>query len=185
MTTEDAALTTEPMELKRVTTEMDESEDRLRLVGEVESGEPVVFWLTQRLLKRMLPHLFSWLQPSSSASRASPVPDYHTDAVQSFAQQVAVAELPLQTPVLAQPQPKGSRLLVDSVDITRTPDVIALTFKSVDHQAVLLLAQQPLRQWLAILHEQCRTADWAMDVWPEWIMQSVPTTTRQIRATVH
>jgi hypothetical protein len=181
--TEDAALTSEPMELKRVTTEMDEAEDRLRLVGEVDSGEPVVFWLTQRLLKRMLPHLLSWLQPSSSASRASPVPDYHTDAVQSFAQQVAVAELPLQTPVLAQPQ--DSRLLVDSVDITRTPDVIALTFKSGERKAVLLLAQQPLRQWLAILHEQCRTAEWAMDVWPEWIIQSVPTATRQVRATMH
>lgn len=183
MTTEDAALTTQPVELKRVTTEMDESEDRLRLVGEVDSGEPVVFWLTQRLLKRMLPHLLSWLQPSSSASRASPVPDYHTDAVQSFAQQAAVAQLAVEAPVQAKRQ--GSHMLVESIDITRTPDVIALTFKSGEHKAALLLAQQPLRQWLAILHEQCRTAEWAMDVWPEWIVQSVPSTTRQIRATVH
>jgi hypothetical protein len=183
VTTEDAVLASEPVELKRVTTEMDESEDRLRLVGEIESGEPMVFWLTQRLLKRMLPHLLSWLQPSSSASRASPVPDYHTDAIQAFAQQAAVAQLPHQAPVLAHPQ--DNRLLVDAIDITRTPDIIALTFKSGEKKAALLLAQQPLRQWLAILHEQCRTAEWSMDVWPEWIVDSKPNTTRQVRATMH
>lgn len=182
MTTHDAAAATQ---LKRVTTEMDEHEDRLRLVGELESGEPVVFWLTQRLLKRMLPHLLSWLQPASSAKRAAPVPDYHTDAVQSFAQQAAVAELAVQTPVVANTLEHGTRWLVDSIDVTRTPDIIALTFKSGEHKATLMLAPQPLRQWLSILHNQCLVAEWAMDVWPEWIVESVPTTTRQVRATMH
>jgi hypothetical protein len=39
----------------------------------------------------------------------------------------------------------GNRLLVDSIDVTRPPDIIALTFKSGEHKATLMLALQPLR----------------------------------------
>ena len=39
------------------------------------------------------------------------MPDYHTDAVQSFAQQAAIAQLPEQPPVQAAQQ--HSTLLID------------------------------------------------------------------------
>lgn len=184
MSTESATPAPAPMDLKRVTTEMHDLEDRLQLVGEVESGEPVVFWLTQRLVKRLVPHLLSWLQPSSKGvSAAAPGPDYHTDAIQTFAQQAAIAQLPEQPPVQAVQQ-DGIRL-IDSIDVVRTPDIISMTFKVGEQKATLLMAQQPLRQWLAILHDQCRKGEWALDIWPDWIIDSAPSESQQVRTTVH
>ncbi|WP_426116489.1 hypothetical protein [Pseudomonas sp. DSP3-2-2] len=184
MSTESATPAPAPMDLKRITTEMHELEDRLQVVGELESGGPVVFWLTQRLVKRLVPHLLSWLHPAAmGANAAAPVPDYHTDAIQSFAQQAAIAQLPEQPPVQAAQQ--DSKWLIDAIDVVRTPEIVALTFKFGEQKATLLMAQQPLRQWLAILHDQCRKGEWTLDIWPDWIIDSAPSESQQVRATVH
>lgn len=186
MTTEQSNPTlpaTASLELKRITSEMDDVEDRLRLVGEPESGEPVEFWLTQRLLKRMLPHLVKWLEPTAKAGNAATLPNYHTDAVQSFAQQAALSQLPQQAPVVADKQ--QDKWLVETIEFALTPDIIAMTFKGGEHKATLLLAQQPLRQWLAILHDQCRIGEWKLDVWPDWIVDSAPSQPKQVRSTMH
>ena len=45
------------MDLHRITTEYIDSEDRIRLTGQLASGDTVVLWLTQRLLNRLVPHL--------------------------------------------------------------------------------------------------------------------------------
>lgn len=174
-----------PLTLNRVTTELDETQDRLRLTGDLDSGEPVVFWITRRMLKRLLPHLLAWLQPAAEGTQVTAAADYHTDAIQSFAQQAAVAELAQHQQAPVQAPQQTSQWLIDSIDMTRTPDIIALTFKSGELHAALLLAQQPLRQWLAIVHEQSTKAEWALDLWPQWILDSAPNTTRQVRATVH
>lgn len=182
--TQDAALTPEPLALQRMTTEFDEYHDRLRLVGEVASGEPLVLWVTQRMLKRVIPHMVQWLQPASEGAG----PDYHQEAVQSFAQQAAVAQLapqaPVQAPAPAQLQ-AGSQWLIDSVDLVRHPEVLGLVFKCGELKASLVLGQQDLRQWLAILHLLCTKAEWSMDVWPEWIAESAPGEVRWVQATVH
>ena len=184
MSTESSTPAIAPMDLKRITTEMHDLEDRLQLVGELASGGTVVFWLTQRLVKRLVPHLLSWLQPSSTGvTAAAPVPDFHIDAIQTFAQQAAIAQLPEQPPVQAAQQ--DSTLLIDAIDVVRTPEIIALTFKAGEQKATLLMAQQPLRQWLAILHDQCRKGEWALDIWPDWIIDSARSESQQVRATVH
>ena len=183
MSTESSTLATAPMDLKRITTEMHDLEDRLQLVGELASGGTVMFWLTQRLVKRLVPHLLSWLQPAATGVTAAAPPDYHTDAIQSFAQQAAIAQLPEQSAVQAAQQ--DSTLLIDAIDVVRTPEFIALTFKVGEQKATLLMAQQPLRQWLAVLHDQYRKGEWTLDIWPDWIIDSALVESQPVRATVH
>lgn len=184
MANQDAALNTEPLALQRLTSELHEVEDRLRLTGELVSGEPIVLWLTRRLTARLVPHLLQWLQPPSENKG----PDYHLEAVQSFAQQVAVSQLtqqaPVQAPVQVLQQPT-SQWLIDSVEVARSAEVLALVFKCGPHKASLLLAAQDLRQWLAIVHELSRKADWALSVWPQWITEGAPSENRLVKATVH
>lgn len=183
MTTDASTPQCKPLELKRITTEMHDLEDRLQLIGELGTGEPVVLWMTQRLVKRLVPHLLTWLQPAAPAGKTAAVADYHTAAVQSFAQQAAIAQLPEQPAVQATQQ--NSAWLIETIDVARTEEIIALTFKSSDQQATLLMAPQPLRQWLAILHDQCRKGEWVLDIWPEWILDSVPADAPKVTGTMH
>lgn len=155
-------------ELQRITTEYVDAEDRIRLAGEVGgSADAQVLWLTQRLMQRLLPHLLGWLEQQVSAAPVSA--DQH-QALQGFVQQAAKAELQPQAPVQASERSK--QWLVTAVDIASSAQRITLTFKGLepDAQVRLTLADQPLRQWLAIVHERYRQAGWPLDLWPQWML---------------
>ena len=157
------------LELQRVTTEFIEAEDRIRLTAEIEPGDTVILWLTQRLLIRLLPHLLNWLEQRPEISGPAHLSSDENELRQSFAQQVAAAELAPQPPLEAG---LTSRCwLVDSVDVVSAPDAIALTFKGVEPEEStrLNLSALPLRQWLAVVHNQWRLAQWPMAVWPLWV----------------
>lgn len=152
--------------LQRITTEYIVHEDRVRLSGEVEkNAAPVVVWLTQRLLQRLLPALLQWLDRQGAATPRAEI-------LQSFAQQAARAELAPQAPVRAG---AGSTVwLALSVDIAQTEQAVSLTFRGADGQeATLKLEAKPLRQWLSILHDVYIKAEWPLEVWPEWLRESV------------
>ncbi|MBY0454648.1 MAG: hypothetical protein K2Q11_07185 [Burkholderiaceae bacterium] len=158
--------------LQRFTTEYIETEDRLRLTGELEQQKTVVVWLSLRLLQRLLPHLLQWLQQQDPVvgvqHPASHSTHWHDEVWHGFAQQAAQARLPQQAPVLAtQAQ---SAWLAHSIDVAATPEHILLTFKSAAGEPVeLSLAAQPLRQWLGIVHNAWRLAQWPAQVWPQWM----------------
>lgn len=153
--------------LQRVTTEYVEAEDRLRLCGECEDGTAVVVWLTQRLLQRLLPMLFAWLE-----RQGDDMP--RADVLLGFAQQAALAELAPQLPVQAV---SGSAAwLAQAVDVVRTAEAVGLTFKGgEDGEAVALaLAAKPLRQWLGIVQQACGKAGWPTAMWPQWMCENAP-----------
>lgn len=179
-------------ELRRLTTRYLDHEDRIRLAGELANGQVQVLWLTQRLLNRLLPHLWQWLnlavqnQPQShdspAAATAAASPGAQAE-LQRFAQQSAAAQRQQQTPVNAAQA--ELTLLVQSVDITQLPAGLKLVFKaappaigniptlvpaSPQPQAVCLtLATQPMRQWLHILYQQYEAGGWAVNHWPAWL----------------
>ena len=169
-------------DLQRITTEYVDSEDRIRLCGESAPNQTVVLWLTQRLLNRLVPHVLGWLEQQTGASGGVGADDVRAAAVNGFAQQAAVASMEHQSPVPAHTA--QSEWLVHSVDVTVNPEVVRLTFKGQTRsdpsaqtlEASVTMQTRPLRQWLSILHEQCRRAGWvnaspeaANAVWPEWI----------------
>jgi len=148
---------------KKITTQYSETEDRIMLSGEVSSDESVTLWINQRLLIRLLPHFFSWLEKQDTSS----IPK---EISQNFAQQAAKAELTPDSPVTANEQSK--ECLIVAVDVTPVNGALKLVFRSKDnHETHLVLPGIVLRQWLSILYSLWHTAEWPTDIWPEW-MQS-------------
>lgn len=151
-------------ELQRITTEYVDVEDRIRVAGEVSGGAPVLLWLTQRLLQRLLPVLLQGLEGQGADT-------LNAEVLHGFAQQAARAELLPEPPV--QAGQTSMAWLVLSVDITQSPDAVRLSFKGAhDHQVSLTMASKPLRQWLGILCDAYRKAGWSLQVWPPWLQES-------------
>jgi hypothetical protein len=157
--------------LQRITTEFIASEDRIRLTGEVDgeavsTSTSIMLWLTQRLLNQLAQYLCEWLAGSDNDSLT-------TELEQEFAQQKALAELEPQAPVRIATMTPGT--LVHSVEVQTVPGVIGLTFKGHAEQplAALQLAPVQLRQWLSILHNQYRQAEWPTTAWPAWMEAEV------------
>jgi len=150
--------------LQRFTTAWVATEDRIRLAGETVEGATVCLWLTRRLADRLLPLLLEWLDGNAQD-------DAHASLMQEFAQEAARGAL---TPQAAVPADAGEAVLVQAVDLTRGSHALRLAFRASEAPGEgpswdITLEQQPLRQWLAIVHDQYRKADWPMDLWPAWI----------------
>ncbi|MGJ8688763.1 MAG: hypothetical protein ACSHXZ_04505 [Gammaproteobacteria bacterium] len=149
-------------ELQRLTTEYVEAEDRLRISGELSSNETVVMWLSQRLLIRLLPHLFFWLENQSSGS----IP---VELEQTFAQEVAKANISTEAPV--QLLANSKEWLVSAVDLTPSGNGLCMGFRSADGQhETLTLQVAGMRQWLEITYKLWLSAEWPSNFWPNWII---------------
>ena len=160
-----------PPRLQRVTTRYDADEDRLCLSGVTASGEMHAIWLTQRLLLRVLPHLFAWLEAAPPVGAAAAGPQTVGAAVQAFSQQAAVAAQGRLAPV---PRPHADAgWLVRGIGFSATGDEACLTFTSGPGgrgEALLLaLASTPLRQWLGVVHSRWVVAGWPVAIWPAWM----------------
>ena len=59
--------------LQRITTEYSETEDRIRLSGELAAGEVMILWLTQRLFNHLVYHLCGWLEKQAGNALLSEV----------------------------------------------------------------------------------------------------------------
>ena len=160
--------------LTRLTTEYVPAEDRMRLTGETGPDASVVIWITRRLLDRVLPHLFRWLERKGPDIPPSSVAAGFGDLVQGMAQQSARAALPVQPPVDAARATRS--WLVASVDVTTEAALVRLTFAAPPggEPVSIDLAANPLRQWLNIVHDRYRQAEWPLQGWPTWITEVAP-----------
>lgn len=173
----------EPLVLDRVTTEYLAREDRLRLTGRTAAGGTLVIWLTQRLLIRLLTPLFQLLEQAGGGSTAAPNP-VQVELRQSFAQQAARAAL---TPLPAvRPASATQTWVARSVSVGRTAAGVVLVFQGGDgQQARLPMAVAALRQWLNILYDVWRRAEWRTDLWPAWITDAAPAQGRGASLVLH
>ena len=107
--------------LQRITTEYVDTEDRIRLSGDVEGDVSIVLWLTQRLLAQLITHLLNLIEKKSldvtTIDSANQAPA--SSLMQGFAQQAAQAELAPEVPVQA-PNSAQSWLILE-VDFSLSP----------------------------------------------------------------
>ena len=114
------------------------------------------------------------VKPSGSYSRTPRrFSDSERRMLGALAQQAALAALEPSAPVQAAQEAQA--WLVHTVDVNTSAELVRLDFKSEAAGPVrgrLVFAAQPLRQWLGILHDQCRRAGWPESAWPEWMQQA-------------
>lgn len=154
--------------LKRITTAYIENEDRIRMTGQSAGGDTVCLWLTRRITDRLLAALFKILAPAREAPGA--------EIFAQLAQQRAELQHAPQTPV--QPPAGGpAGHLVQAVSIARLEGAIRLALRENGNDiAFIALTDNEMRQWLAIVRQAYRTAEWPMHDWPDWLTEAaVPT----------
>jgi len=161
--------------LQRLTTEYIDSEDRLRISGETVAGELQSFWLTQRLLLRLIRFLVDSIEESQLDSTNQGAMDARTSALfNEIAQGAALQSLPNEDPV--QSTPVDATWIATDVDIANADTHITLRFKNgTKFAAEVAFDQQQLRQWLAIVFKLWELAEWPLTVWPDWIQTTAQT----------
>lgn len=167
------------MQLSRVTTQYDSTQDRFRLLGGTPDGNTLELWLTQRLFIRLLRVLFAWLEEGhdvSTTTASKPEDPQVKSSLQNFAQQTASATMEQTAPVEAQPETRS--YLLNELDIRQGEELVALVFKLPEQEvAEFAFDATQLRQWLTIVMKQWLEAEWPIGVWPDWMRQAAEETT--------
>lgn len=164
--------------LERITTEFSVLEDRVRLVCQVHAHDPIVIWITRRLLSLMMPSLLSHVSisvcahpaqlGSAAASVAARAVEYE-DMCHEFAQFSANE---LLTPIASVKADQGSKsVLPSAVDFKVSDKILVLVFRADDGtMATLAFDDVQLRQWLQILHKSVEgEGGWRLLQWPAWL----------------
>ncbi|MFL2875205.1 MAG: hypothetical protein CBB92_11270 [Flammeovirgaceae bacterium TMED32] len=156
--------------LQKITTEFIESEDRFRLSAESEDGASLQFWLTQRLLVRLISHCINWLEKTSTPISKVAADVKNRSDVQNFVQRSAQTSLASVKAVCADKNTPG--FLIERIDIKLGDKNIAIIFNENGANYVLNLTDQHLRQWLSILFTLWQGAEWPSSVWPTWMTET-------------
>jgi hypothetical protein len=172
----------EALRLEKITTRFVAAEDRLRLDGQAPSGRVVVLWVTQRLMRRVVPVL---LRHVSATLAGQPLPEVRHEFAQAAAR-AAHRDRGQQAPVVPDAEAAASGWRVETVEVTAGQGGITLSLRGEKGEAArLFLAFGALRVWINILHDVWRQAEWPTDVWPEWVTQAAPGTRDQTALPLH
>ena len=147
--------------LIKLTTKYNDKEDRIEMIGETSQNDYVVFSLTQRLLLRLLPHLFAWLKTHDNAWEAN-FSNHNAQFNEGLDAEVKPANI-ASTP----------HWLAEEVDVTSEVGYLSLRFRS-SHgdQALLGLTEPELKQWLEILRSLWNISEWHSTVWQQYPVDS-------------
>lgn len=161
--------------LQKFTTEFVPEEDRLRLSGVLDDGQPVVLWLTQRLLRRLVPHLCSWLEkqplPGASAARSQAMV-LERDQIHHMAQQAAQGALQAQKQAPVQAPSDAFNGLVQTVKLESGEGRMQLVLcveQQTPGEFSVAFSPMGLRQWLGIVFRHYERAQWPLEMWPQWM----------------
>lgn len=162
-------------ELQRITSAYIDAEDRMRLTGELNSGDTLEVWLSQRLLLRLVPHLTLWLEQRGSTA-------FPMEIEQALEQHAASESLGTEAPTPVRHTGEGGSWLAQAVDMNAGDRAMRLAFRRDGEAPVTLtLTVQALRQWLGILYALWLQAEWPGEVWPEWMGEAQPKASHAIR----
>ena len=138
--------------LSRMTLSYNVDEDRVILVGELETGQVVSLVLTQRLLNQLVPHLLK----AADSLRTSDT-SHGSDAKEALQGNNA----PVQLTDLS------NSILVTAVDLTKASGCVVLDWmnNARDRKVRLVLDQGSLNPWLAAVKHCFVRGSWSIKAW--------------------
>lgn len=160
--------------LTKITTNYIETEDRFRIIGSASESNDLCFWISQRLLLRLLPPILKWTDEnqlkniqSDGASKSSINEFALQEARQRFAHESRPKDAPNSPTELL-----STSLLLQEVDLKFFAQNIQLCLKhNGKNIASLSLTKLEARQWILIVHAQWTRSGWPMSLWPDWLTQ--------------
>ncbi|GGO88154.1 hypothetical protein GCM10011348_43010 [Marinobacterium nitratireducens] len=141
------------------TFQYDQHEDRIRLIGNLNNGQPRIdFWVTRRLCLRILSASDQLV--SKTSERVSNSPSEHREAMAQFEHEQArqamkVQEAPLET--------RDKALLLHRLDASFRDGRYLLSFFAGEGDgavATSVLNYAELHQVIHLLHRGCQVLDW-------------------------
>lgn len=147
--------------IQHVTTKFNQNEDRISLTFVFNDDSSEVIWFSQRMLRRFVPALLNNVEKElklgvQSHSSIRNVANRTSHKNQSSVQSVHTTA-------------RVSEWLIVSVDISKMPQGVRLTFKGANGELVpWFLSYVHLRQWLDILYRCSVKSEWPLDIWKEW-----------------
>ena len=159
--------------LEKITTKYNETEDRFCISALTSDDSVIILWVSCRILKRLLPLIFRWLDADRSITAQNDIKSKRL--MNDFAQYEAQAELKPETPVQhersqsQEPKKQDKSWLIHEIELNYSDKVMELDIKDANNKiAKLSLSKLYARQWLMILYSQWIKSEWPMNVWPDW-----------------
>ena len=165
------------LNLQRITSEYIATEDRFRLSGATDKGGEVRYWITQRLLLRLLNFLFDWLETHREELERQAATELLGPMVTKPVKgrtRAGTKAGDVTEGGSADTGPEGERAaepeLLFEADIRIASSRITLVFKPRHSEhSQLALQLDEAWQWVAIIHTLWQRAEWNLSVWPDWI----------------
>ncbi len=162
--------------LQRITSEYIASEDRFLFSGRTDKGVEVSYWITQRLLLRLLSFVLDWLEAhreelERQAAKNLMAPMLPKSAAEHEAEaEAAKSDGEADSTAAGKSGKEDAAELLRAADIRVSTDRFTLVFKPRrGENAQLSLQLLEAWQWIAILQTLWKRAEWDESVWPDWI----------------
>lgn len=171
--------------LQRVTSEYVATEDRFRLSGITDKGGEVSYWVTRRLLLRLLDFLLDWLETHREELERQAAADMLGPVVTRAAKRSGQAgaedspeeagsgeasEKEAEARKTPEEDKAASAELLFEADIRVAAARVTVVFKPRESEhSQLSLRLGEAWQWVAILHTLWKRAEWNLSTWPDWV----------------
>lgn len=154
--------------LDKITFDYSATEDRLLARMLAADGSRSAIWLTQRLARQIVKVLCSHLAKIATGTHAnSNIRSEQKQMILNFKRQAAMMKHVACPPV---PEIETAEVpLLHTIHARLSQDLILLTLERPAGPAVLGLTQNHAWQFLQLLLNVFRRAEWAVDAWPDWM----------------
>lgn len=150
--------------IQTFTVRFDPVEDRMRLDVEDANGNKQSFYLTRRLLDKVIPAITAKLEQKTPSGVPS-------ELMQAMVQSKARQSRAQNTPATAvEARSDAPQWLCKTVRVTETEAGMVIAFSNDGGQeAGIALREEQVRATLDILHSNYKTGEWDTSVFPDWL----------------